>query len=249
MASERGLKWLVTAGPTCEDIDPVRFVTNRSSGRMGYAVARAAAELGTGRGDEVTLVSGPVALEPPAGCDHVRVRSARDMFDAVTSRFDSVDVVIMAAAVADFRPVSRSDVKIKKTGGGLALKLEQTEDVLAEVGRRKRNRKLDRILIGFALEAPEGDAIRTGAFTPAMRDLAEKKLVAKNLDAICLNVPGAMGSDRSVLSVFRPGAGWDDWGERTKEEPARRLVVLAPELAAELAVSSGESGTTRQPTA
>ena len=158
MAGDRVIRWLVTAGPTCEDIDPVRFVTNRSSGRMGYAVARAAVDLGRERGDEVTLVSGPVVLEPPAGCDLVRVRSAREMLEAVTLRFESVDIVIMAAAVADFRPESRSDAKIKKTGGGLVLKLEPTEDVLAELGRRKRDRKRDRILIGFALEAPGSDA-------------------------------------------------------------------------------------------
>ena len=254
MAGDRVIRWLVTAGPTCEDIDPVRFVTNRSSGRMGYAVARAAVDLGRERGDEVTLVSGPVVLEPPAGCDLVRVRSAREMLEAVTLRFESVDIVIMAAAVADFRPESRSDAKIKKTGGGLVLKLEPTEDVLAELGRRKRDRKRDRILIGFALEAPGSDAAAssgqrsrpdragTGAFTPAMRGLAEKKLAAKNLDAICLNVPGAMGSDRSALSVFRARAGWDDWGERTKDEHARRLVGLASELA----LSPGEPGGIRQ---
>jgi phosphopantothenoylcysteine decarboxylase/phosphopantothenate--cysteine ligase len=231
VAGDRSLGWLVTAGPTCEDVDPVRFVTNRSSGRMGYAVARAAAEFGTGRGDRITLVSGPVSLEPPPGCDLVRVRSARDMFDAVTSRFDSVDVVIMAAAVADFRPVSRSDAKIKKTGGGLVLRLEPTEDVLAELGRRKRDRELDRILIGFALEAPGGEVSGTGAFSPAMRGSAERKLADKNLDAICLNMPVAMGADRSELSVLRPGAAWDDWGEHTKDEHARRLVEFASVLA------------------
>ncbi len=232
MADERKLAWLVTAGPTCEDIDPVRFITNRSSGRMGYAVARAAAA----RGDRVTLVSGPVGVEPPEGCDIVRVRSAREMYEAVTARYAEVDIVVMAAAVADFRPVARAGGKIKKGAGvedGLTLELERTEDILAELGARKSKRTL----IGFALEAPAGAG---EGITDEMRANARSKVVRKNLDAIVLNGPAAFGSDTSAVEVIcadggAGGAGGEPrvWGEATKAEHARRIVDLASKLALE----------------
>ncbi|MHC5055590.1 MAG: phosphopantothenoylcysteine decarboxylase domain-containing protein [Planctomycetota bacterium] len=228
MAETRELSWLVTAGPTCEDIDPVRFITNRSSGRMGYAVAAAAA----GRGDRVTLVSGPVAIEAPGGCEVVRVRSAREMYEAVTARYAEVDIVVMAAAVADFRPRTRAEGKIKKTDGktdgkmdgGMTLELERTEDILAELGARKGKQ----VLVGFALEAPAGAG---SGITDDMRSNASAKLAKKNLDAIVLNGPAAFGSDRNAVEVIRSVGEALDWGEAAKTEHARRIVGLAAELA------------------
>jgi phosphopantothenoylcysteine decarboxylase/phosphopantothenate--cysteine ligase len=220
MGSEK-LSWLVTAGPTCEDIDPVRFVSNRSSGRMGYAVARQAAL----RGDRVDLVSGPVALGAPEGPRLRLVRTAREMRAAVLASYVEADVVVMAAAVADFRPGTRSESKIKKSQGGLVLELEPTEDILAELGTRKASQTL----VGFALEAP-GEVTGAG-ISDEMREGARRKLDAKNLDLICLNGPGAIGADRSVVSVLRRDGGWDDWGEAPKDEHARRLVELAAAIA------------------
>ena len=224
MADERRLSWLVTAGPTCEDIDPVRFITNRSSGGMGYAVARAA----VARGNRVTLVSGPVAIEAPEGCEVVRVRSAREMYDAVLARSAEADVVVMAAAVADFRPKARAPGKIRKKDAkkddGLTLELERTEDILAEIGGRKSKQ----VLVGFALEAPAG----AGEFiTDGMRASALAKLASKNLDAIVLNGPGAMASGRSAVEVLEADGEWRHWGEAPKDEHARRVVQLAAGLA------------------
>lgn len=222
MAEPRRLAWLVTAGPTCEDIDPVRFITNRSSGRMGYAVARAVAA----RGDRVTLISGPVVIEAPEGCEVVRVRSAREMHEAALARYADVDIVVMAAAPADFRPKARAAGKIKKTGEGMTLELERTEDILAELGARKSKQ----VLIGFALEAPAG----AGAdITEDMRSNARAKLVGKNLDAIVLNGPAAFGSEESTVEVINArdtGGESLRWGEATKAEHARRIVDLAVEL-------------------
>jgi len=228
MAGTSGLRWLVTAGPTCEDIDPVRFLTNRSSGRMGYAVARAAAE----RGDRVTLVSGPVAIEAPPGCEVVRVRSAREMHEVLLARYAEIDVVVMAAAVADFRPKAAAPGKIRKAdvtaGGVMTLELERTEDILAELGRRKSTQ----VLIGFALEASAG---ARAEITDRMRASARAKLAGKDLDAVVLNGPAAFGSEKSTVEVIdaREAAGKPRaWGEATKAEHARRIVDLAAEIAA-----------------
>ena len=169
---------LISAGPTYEAIDPVRGLTNRSSGRMGYALAEAAA----GRGARVTLISGPVALTPPRLVDIINVRSAAEMYSAVMDRLDTATMVIMAAAVADFRPVTTADQKIKKAGeGGLTLELERTVDILAAVGRSKSGR----IIVGFAAE------------TENVLDNARKKLLEKNADLIVSN------------DVSRADAGFD----------------------------------------
>jgi len=151
---------LITAGPTHEDLDPVRFLGNRSSGRMGYAIAAQALR----RGAEVTLVSGPVELPVPAGAEVVAVRSAQQMHEAVMSRFDRFDVVIMAAAVADYRPVQRAAQKIKK-GGGLKLELVRNPDILADVGAKRVQQPS--VLVGFALE--------TDNLEQAARDKLERK--------------------------------------------------------------------------
>ena len=182
-----GKKILVTAGPTCEALDPVRFITNHSSGKMGYAIAQAAAL----RGADVTLVSGPVSLTPPAGVRLVKITSARDLFNAVTSVSDRQDIIIKAAAVADYRPSSVSDEKIKKSDDDMTISLERTEDTLQYLGSHKPH---GQILCGFAME------------TSDMENRARIKLKKKNLDMIVANnvkVAGAgFGTDTNVVTFI-----------------------------------------------
>ena len=203
-----GKKVLVTAGPTQEAIDPVRFITNHSSGKMGYAIAHAAAL----RGAEVTLVSGPVSLTPPAGVKLVPVTSARDLFNAVTAVSDQQDIIIKAAAVADYRPAAVSDEKIKKADNDLSLNLERTEDTLQYLGQHKR---AGQILCGFAME------------TSDLENKARGKLAKKNLDMIVANnvkVAGAgFGTDTNVVTFITP----DDTQQleiMTKENVAMKLL-------------------------
>jgi phosphopantothenoylcysteine decarboxylase/phosphopantothenate--cysteine ligase len=162
-----GEQVLITAGPTYEAIDPVRGITNRSSGRMGYALAAAA----HARGATVTLVSGPVAISPPAGVDTIQVRSAQDMYDTVMANLEAATIVLMAAAVADYRPARMAEQKMKKDGSALVLELEATADILASVGRVKGAR----IVVGFAAE------------TENVLANAHKKLQKKNADLIVAN--------------------------------------------------------------
>src|SRR5260370_2832144 len=141
---------LLTAGPTCEDLDPVRYITNRSSGKMGYAVAEAAAL----RGAKVILVSGRVSLEPPAGVERIDVRTAKEMHQAVVERIANCSIAILAAAVADYRPVEQHSEKIKKTLSPLTIALEPTTDILTEVARNKGQE----IVVGFAADTdPVGE--------------------------------------------------------------------------------------------
>jgi phosphopantothenoylcysteine decarboxylase / phosphopantothenate---cysteine ligase len=162
-----GRKVLVTAGPTVEDIDPVRFISNRSSGKMGYALAAEAAW----RGADVVLVSGPTALPAPPGTELISVRSAAEMARAVFERFEQRDVVVMAAAVSDFAPAEFSPAKVKKREAGTLLQLKPTPDILAELGRLKKGQ----VLVGFAAESDD------------LRSNARTKLQAKNLDLIVAN--------------------------------------------------------------
>lgn len=161
-------KILISAGPTREKIDAVRFITNRSTGKMGYAIAEAARDLGY----DVTLVTGPVDLPPVAGVAMVPVESAADMAEAVKSWASQMDIVIMAAAVADYRPVHVHQGKMKKTPGNLTLELERTEDILASLGACKPE---NQILVGFAAE------------TDDLLANAQSKLQRKNLDWIIAN--------------------------------------------------------------
>jgi phosphopantothenoylcysteine decarboxylase/phosphopantothenate--cysteine ligase len=147
----RGRRVLVTAGPTLEDLDPVRFIGNRSSGRMGFALATEAVR----RGAEVTLVAGPTRLEPPPVREVVRVRSAADMHREVLARADRVDVVIMAAAVADYAPAERSLQKTKKGVGSIFLELHRTPDILADLGERRLTAGAGPLLVGFAAETED----------------------------------------------------------------------------------------------
>ncbi|MCS7275370.1 MAG: bifunctional phosphopantothenoylcysteine decarboxylase/phosphopantothenate--cysteine ligase CoaBC [Candidatus Bipolaricaulota bacterium] len=173
----RGRRVLVTAGPTREMLDPMRCITNKSSGKMGYALAEQARDLGAER---VCLISGPTQLEPPAGVECVRVESAQEMRDAVLERFAEFDLILMAAAVADWRPKRAFAQKLKKSSAReLTIVLEKTPDILAELGRRK---KKDQILVGFAAE------------TEKLLEHARQKLKEKNLDLVVANditAPGA----------------------------------------------------------
>jgi len=185
----RAPRVLVTAGPTREPIDAVRFVSNRSSGKMGYAIAVAALEAGA----DVTLVSGPVALDAPPGARVVRVETAREMHRAALAAFARCDLAFHVAAVADFRPANPLRGKLKKEGrGSLVLHLAPNPDILLECGRRKR---AGQILVGFALEASDGERN------------ARSKLRRKNLDLVVLNAPSALDADAtSVLVLGRDGA-------------------------------------------
>ncbi|HVB35314.1 MAG TPA: bifunctional phosphopantothenoylcysteine decarboxylase/phosphopantothenate--cysteine ligase CoaBC [Patescibacteria group bacterium] len=199
---------LVTAGPTCEDIDPVRFITNRSSGRMGYAVAQAAAE----RGARVILVSGPTALEAPAGVERIPVRSAEEMCKAVEQRIEESTMAVMAAAVADHRPALRHPQKLKRGPLHVTLDLEMTPDILAEVCRRKK----DRIVVGFAAE------------TESVAEHARRKLAAKPVDLIVANdVTGpdaGFDVDTNVVTFFTRDGREQALPKLSKHEVADRIL-------------------------
>ena len=204
-----GLRVLVTAGPTRESLDPVRFLTNHSSGKMGYAIARAAAQ----RGAQVTLVSGPTSLKRPAYVDCVDITTAQEMFQAVTSRAKDQHIVVKAAAVADYRPTETADHKIKKAAGeGLALSLERTRDILAYLGEHKQP---GQFLCGFSME------------TENLMENSRKKLVKKNLDMVAANSltqQGAgFGGSTNALTLITPG-GETELPLLTKEEAAHRLL-------------------------
>ena len=205
-----GKKILVTAGPTREALDPVRYLTNRSSGKMGYAVAKAAAR----RGAEVTLVTGPTELPPPRFCTVVPVTSAADMFEAVTSRSDQMDVIIKAAAVADYTPLEVAGDKIKKSDTDLSIPLARTKDILGWLGEHK---KPGQFLCGFSME------------TRDMLENSRKKLQKKNLDLIAANnvkVPGAgFAGDTNVLTLIAPDLE-EELPLLSKDEAAHRLLTV-----------------------
>lgn len=205
-----GKKILVTAGPTREALDPVRYLTNRSSGKMGYAVAKAAAR----RGAEVTLVTGPTELPPPRFCTVVPVTSAADMFEAVTSRSDQMDVIIKAAAVADYTPLEVAGDKIKKSDTDLSIPLARTKDILGWLGEHK---KPGQFLCGFSME------------TKDLLENSRKKLQKKHLDLIAANnvkVPGAgFAGDTNVLTLIAPDLE-EELPLLSKDEAAHRLLTV-----------------------
>ena len=211
------MKVLVTAGPTREHIDPVRFLSNRSTGRMGYAVAEAA----VAAGHAVTLVSGPVAIAPPAGlAAFVPIVSARDLLAAVKARLADCDALVMTAAVADFRPARRAPRKIHKGAMPAALALVRNPDVLAAL----RPRKGRRLFVGFAAE------------TDAVLESAAAKLARKGLDLIVANdvtQPGAgFEVETNVVTFLAPGVPPEPLPLLPKREVARRLVARIEALAA-----------------
>lgn len=215
-----GVRVLVTAGPTQESLDPVRYLTNHSSGKMGYAIARAAAW----RGAEVTLVSGPTALKKPAYVDTVDVVTAWEMFGAVTSRAGEQDVIIKAAAVADYRPAQVADGKIKKgSGEGLTLELRRTDDILAYLGEHKRP---GQILCGFSME------------TENLVENSRKKLIRKSLDIVAANSLKEEGAGFGVSTNVLTLITREDETQLpllTKEEAAHRLLDRIAELRGERA--------------
>ena len=182
----KGLKVLVTAGPTREKIDPVRFITNHSTGKMGYAIARNCML----RGADVTLVSGKTEIEPPMFVNYVPITSAQDMYDAVTAVSDQQDLVVKAAAVADYRPADPADEKVKKTDGDMTIPLVRTRDILKTLGERKTKQ----FLCGFSME------------TQNMLENSKTKLKKKNLDMIVANnlkTAGAgFGTDTNVVTMI-----------------------------------------------
>lgn len=213
----KGKKILVTAGPTQEPIDPVRYLTNHSSGKMGYAIAKVCSM----RGADVTLVSGKTVIKPPLFVDVVPVTTARDMYEAVTSRFDQQDIVIKAAAVADYRPKTISDQKVKKADGELSIEMERTDDILKYLGEHKRE---DQFLCGFSME------------TEHMLENSRKKLEKKNLDMIVANnvkVEGAgFAGDTNIVTLITK----DDETQLpllSKEETAVEIMNKILEITAE----------------
>jgi phosphopantothenoylcysteine decarboxylase/phosphopantothenate--cysteine ligase len=199
---------LVTAGPTYEDLDPVRYLTNRSSGKMGYAVAEAA----TRRGAKVLLVSGPTSLEAPAGVERVSVRTAEEMHRAVTGRFAECSIAILAAAVADYRPVEKHPQKMKHSKATLTLQLEPTRDILADVAKARG----ERLVVGFAAE------------TDHVAENARKKLTAKNADLIVANDVTAKGAgfdlDTNVVTLLARDGRDLPLPRMTKTEVAQRIL-------------------------
>ncbi|MFC1822694.1 bifunctional phosphopantothenoylcysteine decarboxylase/phosphopantothenate--cysteine ligase CoaBC, partial [Thermodesulfobacteriota bacterium] len=211
-----GMRMLVTAGATVEPIDPVRHLSNRSSGKMGYAIARAAAR----RGAEVVLVSGPSNLEPPLDVSVINVKTTEDMKQAVFDYRESCDVIIKAAAVSDYRPAATAEQKIKKEKGIETIELVQTTDILAELGRSKAEG--DYLLVGFAAETD--DLIRH----------AKEKLKQKNLDLIVANdvsrTDAGFETDTNQVKLIHRDGRIEDLPLMTKNDVAQHLIDRVKEL-------------------
>jgi len=218
--SERGLplagkKALVSAGPTYEAIDPVRFIGNHSSGKMGYAIAKELEELGA----DVTLVSGPSALKLPKGVDTISVTSAAEMLHACEEHFEAADIVVMSAAVADYTPVEVASQKIKKKENEFAIALTKTADILATLGAKKKENQL---LVGFALE------------TNNELENAKDKLIRKNLDFIVLNSMQDKGAgfatDTNKVTIIDRAGNTHEFSLKSKEEVAKDICSIIVSL-------------------
>ena len=199
------MHFLITAGGTREYIDPVRFISNASSGRMGYALARAAQKAG----HKVTLISAS-DLQPAVGVEFVGVDSAAEMFKAVKKFFGKCDCLIMAAAVSDYTPARPAKSKIKKSGKSLTLRLKPTADILKWAGEHK---KKSQVVVGFALEDKN------------LRERAEQKLREKNLDMIIANTPAAIGAERLTVQIKPRNSGWVHVKNASKAVVARKIVA------------------------
>jgi len=204
----KGKKVVITAGLTREKSDPVRYLTNHSTGKMGYAVAEEAVRAGA----DVTLISGPVSLAPPKGVQVIQVESAQEMYEAVISRFEGTDIVIKSAAVADYRPKQYADHKIKKQPGEQVIELERTKDILMELGHRKDKQ----LLIGFAAE------------TNNVSEYAEKKLLSKNADMIVANnvkeAGAGFGTDTNIVTFYRKDGVTKEFPILSKKEVAGKII-------------------------
>lgn len=200
---------VISAGPTREAIDPVRYITNRSTGKMGYAIAEAARE----RGLLVTLVSGPVNLLPPEGVEVINIESAADMAEAMKSAAQTADIIVMAAAVADYRPRQYSTSKVKKSDGDMCIELERTEDILLSLGKNKRP---GQILVGFAAE------------TDDLLKNAQGKLQRKNLDYIAANIVGVPGrgfaADNNAITLIGRDGSQTEFALQSKKDLAGALL-------------------------
>ncbi|MHC4432198.1 MAG: phosphopantothenoylcysteine decarboxylase domain-containing protein [Planctomycetota bacterium] len=218
---------LITAGGTREYIDPVRFISNASSGKMGCALARAAIKAG----HKVTLIAAPMTQHPPDAAKIVTVETAMQMFEAVKKHFALCDCLIMAAAVADYAPSRPAKAKLKKSDQCLTIKLRPTPDILRWAGKNKQVRSKKRalrkaevrqgkrrILVGFALE------------DRAVRFRAEQKLIDKKLDMIVTNYPAAIGADKSDIQIKTIDSPWFKIENATKAAAAKKIIHLAEEL-------------------
>jgi len=200
------MHFLITAGGTREYIDPIRFISNASSGKMGYALALAAIKAG----HKVTLISAS-DLQPSVGVDFVGVDSAAEMFAAVKKSFAKCDCLIMAAAVTDYTPVKKSKIKIKKSNKNLIIKLKPTADILKWAGK---NKKKNQIVVGFALEDKN------------LRKNAEKKLIDKNLDMIIANTPAAIGAEDTAVQIKQKNSNWIQLPKADKSVTAKKVIRL-----------------------
>ena len=199
------MRILITAGGTREYIDPVRFISNASSGRMGYALARAALKAG----HKVTLITAPTSLRIPRGVKVVKIETAAQMFEAVKEHFRRCDCLIMAAAVADYTPARAAKTKIKKTGQSITLTLKPTTDILKWAASHKTK---SQIIVGFALE------------DKALRSRAEKKMRDKNLDMIVANPPSAIDADKSTVHIKTQASPWIKIENTTKSTIAKKII-------------------------
>ncbi len=205
------MRILITAGGTREYLDPVRFISNASSGRMGYALARGALRAG----HQVTLITAPTALKPPTGAKVIAVQSAAEMFQAVKEHFPQCDCLIMAAAVADYTPAHPSKTKLKKQATRLTLELKPTPDILKWAGRQSRvgyAHHETKIIVGFALEDKN------------LRSNAERKMRAKHLDIVIANAPGAIGAATSTLHIKTANSDWIEITGARKTASAGRIM-------------------------
>ena len=209
--AKKKLNIVITAGGTREYIDPVRFISNASSGKMGYAIARAALKAG----HKVTLISANTRLPRPKNIRIIEVVTSDDMFKAVKAEYEKCDGLIMAAAVSDYKPAAGSKTKIKKDQVVLSLDLKPTRDILKWAGR---NKKKGQTLVGFALEDTN------------LLENAEKKLKSKKLDMIIANEPTAIGSDKSTIHIKTKTTDWQTFENVTKSTSAKNILKSIDEL-------------------
>lgn len=205
----KGKKIVISAGPTLETIDPVRYLSNRSTGKMGYSIAEVAVSLGA----EVVLVSGPTNLTPPEGCKIIKTESAAQMYDAIFSEYENADVVIKTAAVADYTPAVTFDQKMKKSEGDLSIPLKRTKDILLSLGQQKTHQ----ILVGFAAE------------TEQVEDYAKGKLLKKNADMIVANdvtkAGAGFGTDTNIVTIYNRNGEVKPLPIMTKKEVAKEILL------------------------
>jgi phosphopantothenoylcysteine decarboxylase/phosphopantothenate--cysteine ligase len=210
MRGENDMRFLVTAGPTREYIDAVRFISNPSTGKMGVAVAQRAFE----KGHEVALILGPTHIEPPREIRTIRVASAREMLDAVGAEYERCDCLVMTAAVCDYAPKAKTALKIKKGDSPMTLELVRTPDILKHFAPRKGRR----VHVGFALEVQD----------PAKH--AHEKLISKHLDFIVLDSPEAFGADSASAAIIAASGETEEFKDISKSDLAARIVERAEKI-------------------